>query len=327
MTPAPAPATVTRTTVRSGTAELAVFERGEPTGTNATVVLVHGWPDAHDVWDLVADRLTADGFHVVSFDTRGVGASTPATVAQPYELAKLTGDIDAVITATSGGRPAHLVGHDWGGVEGWAYVTTDECVGKVATFTTLSGPNLDHLGHLLRTDRRAALVQGAKSLYTVVLSLPLVRTGMWRIGMDRLFRRWLRLTEGIRPEDGYPGPGLAHDARAAVPLYRTNIFLGRFLGVVRGRHPEPAVARVPVHQLVATKDNYVSASVLAHSARWVDDFTRTEIRAGHWSPRSHPAEVARHIAAYLHDRVAPPGSAARSTPDTASHTTGQEASA
>lgn len=281
----------------SGTAALAVYERGEPTADNRTVVMAHGWPDSHEVWDLVADRLAAAGDHVVTFDMRGVGESTEAMVPKPYELPKVAADIDAVVTATSPDRPVHLVGHDWGGVIGWEYVTGDACVGKVATFTTVSGPNLDHLGRLLRTNVKAALTQGAKSLYTIVLSLPLIRTGIWRLGIGRLFRRWLALTEGIRPDSGYPGAGLTHDAIAGVPLYRTNIFLGRV------RRPEPRPARVPVHQLVATKDRYVSASVLAHSAEWVDDFTRTELEAGHWSPRSHPDDVARHITAYLDART------------------------
>ncbi len=285
-----------RSTVVSGTAALAVYERGAPSPDNQTLVMVHGWPDSHAVWDLVADRLAADGSHVVTFDVRGVGESTPALVPRPYALDKLAADIDAVIDATSPDRAVHLVGHDWGGVEGWEYITTDACLGKVTTFTTVSGPNLDHLGHLMRTNRRAALAQGSRSMYTLVLSLPVVRTGMWHLGMSRVFRRWLQLTEGIRPDSGYPGPDLAQAATAAVPLYRTNIF-------ERVRRPEIRPARVPVHQVVATKDSYVSASVLAESAGFVDDFTRTEIGAGHWSPRTHPDDVAVAISSFITTRT------------------------
>lgn len=281
-----------RSTVVSGTAALAVHERGEPSTDAATLVMVHGWPDSHAVWDLVAERLADDGFHVVTFDVRGVGASTPALVRRPYALDEMAADIGAVIEAVSPDRPVHLVGHDWGGVEGWEYVSTGACLGRVATFTTLSGPNLDHLGHLLRSSPRAALSQGTRSIYTLVLSLPILRTAMWRVGFGRLFRRWLRVTEGIHPGDGYPRAGLERDAVAAVPLYRTNI-------VGRLRRPDLRPAGVPVHQIVATEDRYVSASVLAESSAWVDDFTRTEIRAGHWSPRTHPDEVATTIRSYV----------------------------
>lgn len=285
-----------RSTVLSGTAALAVYERGEPTSDNETIVMVHGWPDSHALWDPVAERLASAGHHVVTYDVRGVGQSTPATVVRPFALAKLAADIDTVIASVSPSRAVHLVGHDWGGVQGWEYISSASCAGRVSTFTTVSGPNLDHLGHVMRSSPRAAVAQGTKSLYTLVLSAPMVRTAIWSLGFGVLFRRWLRVTEGIRPESGHPPPTLAADARAAVGLYRTNIF-------DRIRRPQVRPVLVPVHQIVATRDLYVSASVLASSEPLVDDFTRTQIEAGHWSPRTHPDEVARAIEAYLTDRA------------------------
>lgn len=297
----------TQSTVRTAAGSLAVFERGGPDDGD-TVVLVHGWPDCHLVWNPVADRLHDAGFHVVTFDVRGVGGSSRPTGPRPYALEHMAADIGAVIDATAGGRPVHLVGHDWGGVEGWEYVTTDGNADTVATYTTLSGPNIDHLAHLLRTSLRAAIVQGSKSWYTLVLSLPVVRTVLWRLGLERAFRRWLRLSEGIDPASGHPPPCLVADAVAAVPLYRTNVF---------GRVWRPSVrpCPVPVHQLVATRDRYVSASVLAGAAAFVDDFTRTEVRAGHWMPITHPDDVATAVAGFIRDRspdatVAGPGAGA-----------------
>ena len=67
--------TVART-VRSGSVELAVFEQGNPTGP--TLVLVHGWPDTHQLWEHVVPHLT-DRFRVISYDTRGSGRSTVPT--------------------------------------------------------------------------------------------------------------------------------------------------------------------------------------------------------------------------------------------------------
>ena len=282
-----------RSTVVSGTAALAVTERGAPTTDNETIVMVHGWPDRSDLWDPVAERLadaaSGPGHHVVTFDTRGVGHSLPATVHQPYTLDKLASDIDTVIGATSPDRRVHLVGHDWGGVIGWEYVSTDRCTTKLKSFTTVSGPNLDHTGEAMRSSPQAAVRQGCKSLYTLVLSIPIVRTVLWRLGLAPLFRQWLKLTEGIDPSGGYPGPGLVADAIAAVPLYRSNI-------PRKVAAPEPRRARVPVHQIVATKDFYVSPSVLACSEQYVDEFTRSEVIAGHWSPRTHPEGVADLIA-------------------------------
>ena len=47
--------------VRNGEIELAVYEYGNPAGE--TIVLVHGWPDTHNLWravvPLLAERLIA----------------------------------------------------------------------------------------------------------------------------------------------------------------------------------------------------------------------------------------------------------------------------
>ena len=52
---------------------IAVYEEGNPDGP--TVVLVHGWPDSHVLWDGVAPLL-ADRFRIVRYDNRGVGQSS-----------------------------------------------------------------------------------------------------------------------------------------------------------------------------------------------------------------------------------------------------------
>ncbi len=252
--------------------------------------MVHGWPDSHTVWDLVANRVHEAGFHVATFDVRGVGGSTRPCGRRPFALAHMAADIGAVVSATTAG-PVHLVGHDWGGIEGWEFTTSPIGRARLATYTTLSGPNLDHVGQLFRTDRRAALVQGSRSLYTVGLSLPFLRTAIWRLGADRLFRRWLHHTEGIDPAGGYPDSSLAQHAAGSVRLYRTNIF-------GRSRRREILPCHVPVHQLVALRDRYVDAGVLAESEQWVEDFTRTEIDAGHWMPRTHPDGVVAAMLRY-----------------------------
>lgn len=67
-------------TVDVAGAQLAVFEQGNPDGP--TVVLVHGWPDTHHLWDGVVPSLV-DSFRVISYDTRGHGRSTcRGTVAE-----------------------------------------------------------------------------------------------------------------------------------------------------------------------------------------------------------------------------------------------------
>lgn len=136
------------------------------------------------------------------------------------------------------------------------------------------------------------MAQGARSAYTVVLSTPGVRTGIWRLGFEGLFRRWLRRSEGIDAASRHPGDDVAVAAVAGVPIYRQNIW-------ARLRRPDPRTVALPVQLIVATEDRYVSPRVFEDTGRWVPDLTRRELRAGHWAPRSHPDAVADLIGAFV----------------------------
>lgn len=289
---------MTRLDIPTASGTVAAHVRGTPGPDTPTLVLTHGWPDDRRVWDLVADRL-AERHHVVCFDARGVGGSPPVPGRDAYALAAMADDIDAVIQYVSPDRPVHLVGHDWGSVEGWELVGRPGIEDRVRSFTSLSGPNLDYLGAELRarTGRRGpsirpVLAQAAMSAYTIVLSLPVVRSAIWRLGFAHPFRLWLRLSEGIRRDGGYPGPDVADDAVAAVGLYRTNIWS-------KLRAPDPRPVRVPVLVIAATRDRFVNATLAAEVGEWVENLTVERVAAGHWSPRTHPDDLARLISAHV----------------------------
>ena len=58
---------------------IAVYEQGNPDGP--TVVLVHGWPNSHVMWDGVVPML-ADRFRIVAYDNRGAGSFDRANAGQ-----------------------------------------------------------------------------------------------------------------------------------------------------------------------------------------------------------------------------------------------------
>ena len=276
-----------------------MYERGVAAPDRPTIVLAHGWPDSSVMWDDVAERL-AERFHVVTFDARGIGRSTPAIVHHPYALTRMADDIDAVARATSPDRPPHLVGHDWGSVQAWEYVGDAEREQWAASFTSISGPCLDHLGHSMRarlrrpTPTRVApvLAQAAKSSYVAYLHVPVASTVMWRLGFARVFRWWIRRVEGV-PDDGrHPGGTLAQDAIRGVHLYRTNI-------ARRLARPRTRRAHLPVQLVVATRDHYVAPRLADDVAQWAADLRRRDIDAGHWAPRTHPDLIATLIAEHV----------------------------
>ncbi|MBH1933252.1 SDR family oxidoreductase [Streptomyces sp. AV19] len=283
--------------VRSGEIELCVAELGDP--ADPTVVLVHGYPDSKEMWSEVAAGLR-DRFHVVLYDVRGCGRSTaPRPLRGGFTLEKLTGDFLAVVDTLSPDAPVHLVGHDWGSVQGWEFVTTDRARGRIASFTSVSGPSLDHFGHWLKeraarpTPRRAAqlLGQGAKSWYVYALHTPFLPEAAWR---GPLGKRWPAVLERFEkvPRGPYPTASLPSDAAHGAWLYRDNVRsrLGR---------PRPdAYAHAPVQLITPTDDAFLSERLYDGLERWAPGLVRRSIRAGHWVPRTRPGQLAEWIAAF-----------------------------
>src|SRR5699024_8991335 len=109
-----------------------------------TVLLVHGYPDDHHVWDLIVSELIAD-HRVVTFDVRGTGDSAAPAQRRGYRLHHLIADIEAVTNAVSPSRPVHLVGHDWGSIQGWSAVLDPQVGQRIASYTSMSGPALEHI--------------------------------------------------------------------------------------------------------------------------------------------------------------------------------------
>ena len=283
------------TTVHTGSAALHVRAAGDP--RRPTVVLVHGYPDASVVWDDVAERLAVD-HHVVTYDVRGMGRSAPPTGPHPYRLPRLADDLFAVIDAVSPDAPAHVVGHDWGSIQSWEAVTDADRNHRIASYTTLSGPCLDHVGHAIRARLRRpslrgagqVLRQGLRSTYIAFLHAPIVSTAIWRFGADHALQRFLERVEGV-PNDGRHAT-LAADGRAGVQLYRANI-------VQTVARPRERRTDIPVLLIALTRDRYVTPVLLEDLERWAPNLTRASIDARHWAPRTHPDEVAALVAHHV----------------------------
>ncbi|CAL9483526.1 SDR family oxidoreductase [Streptomyces sp. enrichment culture] len=284
--------------VRTGGVELSVAELGDP--ERPAVVLVHGYPDSKEVWSRVAPRL-AERFHVVAYDVRGHGGSTaPRPLRGGFTLEKLTDDFLAVADAVSPHRPVHLVGHDWGSVQGWEFVTVPRARERILSFTSVSGPSLDHFGHWIKsrvsrpTPRRAGhlLGQGLRSWYVYALHTPVLPELAWR---GPLGRRWPRMLERMErvPGDGYPTASLPSDAAHGAWLYRDN---------VRPRLGDPrpdAYAHVPVQLVTPLGDRFLSPRLHDGLEQWAPRLVRRTLSSGHWVPRSRPDQLATWIADFV----------------------------
>jgi NAD(P)-dependent dehydrogenase (short-subunit alcohol dehydrogenase family)/pimeloyl-ACP methyl ester carboxylesterase len=275
---------------------LAVSEWGD--AADPTVVLVHGYPDTSAVWRPVAERLSGR-YHVVAYDVRGAGASDAPVHVDGYRFPLLVDDLRAVLDATSPDRPVHLVGHDWGSIQSWEAITSGRLDGRVASFTSISGPPLDHAGTWFRArarrgDVRAVAGQALRSWYITAFGLPGVAWGASlasrRMG-DSIRSRWadgLNRLDGAVADDAWPAPTFGADLARGMGLYQAN---------VRGRLLRPQTRRtdVPVQLVVPTRDRFVSVALLEGLEEWSPHVWRREVQAGHWVIRSHPEPVAGWI--------------------------------
>lgn len=284
-------------TVLSGPVSLAVAEAGDP--NRQTVLMIHGYPDTKEVWEPVMERLAGE-FHVVAYDVRGAGSSTAPRRTADYDLRLLADDFAAVCDAVSPGRPVHVVGHDWGGIQGWEFVTAERLRGRVASFTSIAGPALGHAVSATRTPLRsgdvlAALNRIRRSWYILVLCAP----GGPRFARRVLLAgpRWRRMLEldGVPTDDRYPAPTLSADAINGARLYRRNIPPR----VIR-RHPL-APAHAPVQLIVPAGDRFISPSYYDAAERVAPVLRRRSVPGSHWAVRTHPALVAQWIAEFAAD--------------------------
>lgn len=296
--------------VANGEVELNVTEwnRKSP----ITVVLVHGYPDSSYIWHRCAQQL-ARQYHVVAYDVRGAGKSDAPKDTTSYRMAYLSADFRAVIDAVSPDRPVHLVGHDWGSIQSWESVTDPDLAHRIASYTSISGPCLDHVGQWmsqrLKSAKPKALAQLVKQLrqswYIGAFHLPWLAPMLWKSGLDKAWPKLLRHTDGVSEDE--TNPNQRSDGATGIRLYRANM-------LNRLERPKDKYTDVPVQLVVPLNDPFVSPALTDDLHQWASRLWRIEANSGHWLPLSHPQWLADKLTRFIDfiesgvdDAQAPPG--------------------
>ncbi|MEO8113635.1 MAG: alpha/beta fold hydrolase [Phenylobacterium sp.] len=88
-------------------------------GEGPLVILVHGFPESWFSWRHQMGPIAEAGFKAVALDVRGYGGSDKPEPIEAYSMEHLTADVAGVADALQPGKPAILVGHDWGAPIVW----------------------------------------------------------------------------------------------------------------------------------------------------------------------------------------------------------------
>ena len=259
------------------------------------VVLVHGYPDNRTVWDLVVADLERD-HRVATYDVRGAGESTAPSSRSGYKLNRLVDDLVAVLDQVApNGRPVHLVGHDWGSVQLWSAVMRESndarLRGRLASFTSISGPGLDQYAHFLRNglrQRRFGAVgrQLLHSWYAAAFQLPFVP----ELVFSRLGGRIRAVLEKRQQVNHWDDTTFRGDARNGLNLYRANRLDFR-----------RSTTSVPVQLIVPTKDAFITPALFDDVESFAPDLRRLDVVAPHWVVQTQPQMVADAVRAFVKD--------------------------
>ena len=272
-------------------ATLRVFEYGTPHSSAPVLLLVHGYPDDHHVFDPLIAVLGRE-FRVISYDTRAAGHSALDSHAlHNVRLHKLVDDLFAVIDSIPGRpKPVHLLGHDWGSIQAWDAMRDPRARSTFASYTSISGPSIDHLREysrqsLLRPGRwLTTITQLGRSWYVYGFAIP---------GLGRL-TAWLYRAIGWRD---FQGIDLGRNPERGALLYRANI-LQRMI------HGPVPTCPVPTTLIVPTRDRFLSPRLNDGVSVWAPDLTLIRVDGGHWWPRTHPEKLAALVRSRLADALA-----------------------
>jgi pimeloyl-ACP methyl ester carboxylesterase len=238
-----------------------------------SIVMIHGWPDTHRLWDAQVAALK-DRYRCVRFTLPGFDLSQPG---RAYSLDEVVETIRKVVAANG---PSTLLLHDWGCFFGYQFALRHpELVERVIGVDIGDGGSRSHRDEL-----------GAKGM-SMVMAYQMWLALAWRIGggigtaMARRMARAMRCPtdqKSIGSQMGYP-------------------YALRWLGVKGGfkglKTFEPAT---PMLYIYAERKPF-----MFHSRGWIERLAARPgsrvlgFPTGHWVMIARPAEFNAAVLAWL----------------------------
>lgn len=257
--------------MKVGSLEVVVEGRGAK-----SIVMVHGWPDSHRLWEAQAAAL-GERYRCVRFTLPGFerGASKRA-----YSLDEIVEAIHDVVREVCAGEPVILLLHDWGCLFGYQFAAR-----YPALVERIIGVDIGDTGsrrHVAELGRTARLLLVAYQLWLALA---------WRIDGpigDRMARWMARLLrcpaapDSIHARMGYP-------------------YALRWLGIAGGlRGLKTFQPQVPMLYLYGERKPF-----MFHSRAWVEQLAARPgnrvigLPTGHWIMVSRPQEFNAALSSWL----------------------------
>jgi pimeloyl-ACP methyl ester carboxylesterase len=265
------------------------------TGDGPPLLLLHGWPQQHEIWRGVARRLGGD-FRLLMPDLRGFGASeVPAGGIDPAQFAD---DAVALLDAL-GIERAGVIGHDWGGFA--AYLIGLRHPDRVTGLVVCNAP------HPWAERSARGLLELWRIWYVLLIASPIGA----RVVRTRRFVPWyLRLGGRRRVFDddtaGRYATPLREPARARASQLLYRHYLRSAWEVLVRRGYSGRRLTVPTRVVFGAEDFYIPVANTLGGEEHADDWSlRLLDGCGHWTPEERPdavVEAARELFSRPADR-------------------------
>jgi len=246
-------------------------------GTGPLVLLAHGFPDTAYTWSHVMPAIADAGFRAVAPFTRGY---TPTEIPkeEAYDSDTLGKDLLALIDALGEGKPAILVGHDWGAIAAYSAAALDPT--KLRLLVTLAVPHPDGVRPT------PGLVWKVRHFFT--LRKPNAPTKLVANNfayVDELHQRWSPAWKNIPATETAPVKKAFADpacASAACGYYRAQGY-----GLKRPPSHKAAVT-VPTIAFAGIHDTISPRLYEKTRHKFTGSFEVIQVPGGHFMHREHP---------------------------------------
>jgi pimeloyl-ACP methyl ester carboxylesterase len=242
-----------------------------------TVVLLHGFPQQPATFNDVVPVLHAHGLRTLVPSQRGYTASARPRRRRDYRTAETVADVVALLDA-AGVTKAHIVGHDWGGFQGWGMAAWHP--DRVSSLTVLSTPHPAAM-------REAFLhsTQGLRSWYMGLFQLPVLPEALAQRTLGRSLK-----------DSGLPLKYLGRYCDAMADWATLTGALNWYRGLPFSARPSVGPIQVPTTYVWGRHDFALGRPAAERTKRHVEaPYEFVELDSGHWLPEVAPAAVAEAI--------------------------------
>ncbi len=281
---------------------LYLLQSSLPSKDAETIIFLHGYPDTHNSWEKQMDHFSKN-YRVAAFDLRGAGKSSVPAEQRSYRMSELIRDTDRVIDELVGkSGKVHLVGHDWGSIIFWSYISLPENQKRVLSFSAVSCPHpmlfyKNIFGKLLAFQPESiyeGLQQVLKSYYMLFFQFPWIPEFVWENFTSELWTTLMK-SSGLPESDSMNK--LTPEEIKACTVHTVNLYREIF------KNGAPHLPRVPIQIPISVFIPEDDLAITPEAYDGTDSIARNlkinRIQANHWVHRERPDWFNQNLGSFL----------------------------